>query len=57
MGDRWTLSLECPYCQVMNHDVYYAPTCGFADMKCQACGARSEISERFVALKGEGRDA
>lgn len=34
MGDRFYLKLKCAYCG-LESNVYYAPTCGFYDFKCQ----------------------
>ena len=34
MGDRFYLKLKCAYCG-LESSVYYAPTCGIYDFKCQ----------------------
>jgi len=45
MGDRYILSLDCPNCNHVDDDVYFAPTCGFVDWKCPQCGHVIDLYE------------
>ena len=56
MGDRYEISLTCPYCGFYDEDVYYAPSCGFLTMKCQKCGNESMIVMGFVAKKATKKE-
>ena len=38
MGDRYFLEMICPKCGNKEEEVYFAPTCGFVDWKCDKCG-------------------
>jgi uncharacterized Zn finger protein len=38
MGDRYFLIVICPKCGSVDHEVYFAPTCGFTDWRCEKCG-------------------
>lgn len=38
MGDRLELIKKCIYCEEINKEVYYAPTCGFLGFTCGGCG-------------------
>lgn len=51
MGDRYTLQLKCAYCDELNDDVYYAPSCGFLSFKCQRCGNENWINQGFYVEK------
>ena len=53
MGDRYYLSVICPYCGQMNNDVFYAPTSMMLDAKCAACKKRFFIAADFSAVKAE----
>ena len=37
MGDRYIISVKCE-CGNTDAGVYYAPTCGFLNHTCSACG-------------------
>lgn len=39
MGDRYFLTVKCPQadCGYVEHEVYYAPTCGFVEWHCPKC--------------------
>lgn len=54
MGDRYFLTLDCPYCGSRNNDVYYAPTCNFLSHICEHCGKKFFIDSEFAAVKEEG---
>jgi transcription elongation factor Elf1 len=43
MGDRYTGNFKCEYCNTLNEDVWYAPTCGAYTFKCAKCGRSSFI--------------
>lgn len=45
MGERYFLEITCPQCGFHDDDVYYAPTCGFIDWKCQKCGRVIDLEE------------
>jgi len=44
MGDRYYLIVTCN-CGFVEEDVYYAPTCGFTEWKCPACGGVTNLEE------------
>ena len=44
MGTRYLLTVKCPKCGKVEHDVYYAPTCGFVEYTCQ-CGHVIDLQE------------
>lgn len=58
MGDRYILTVTCPNCQTTIEDAYYAPTCGFVSVKCDACHyiinleSVTGISEKDASNKG-----
>jgi len=57
MGDRYIISIKCPYCKHKNEDVYYADSCGMTSHKCDACSKTFDIDLQFVAIpKEESRD-
>ena len=37
MGDRYYLTVTCPYCGKQEDGFYYAPTCGFSTLQCDGC--------------------
>jgi len=43
MGDRYTFNAKCAYCDKLNEEVYFAPTCGFIVHKCESCGKTNKI--------------
>jgi len=45
MGDRYILSLDCPNCNHVDDDVYFAPTCGFIEWECPECGHIVDLYE------------
>ncbi len=51
MGTRYHLTLKCPYCEIKNEDVYFAPTCGMVSHKCTACQKRFWIGDDFSGHK------
>lgn len=53
MGDRYYLRLNCAYCNHLNTEIYYAPTCNFYDFKCKYCGKVNFISDNFLSKKTE----
>lgn len=50
MGDRYILTLTCPYCNQLNDDVYYAKSSGAMDHRCEKCGKVFDIGMQFVAI-------
>ncbi len=48
MGDRWVMEIKCPKCNKVDPDVYFAPTCGFTEWTCGACGMKVDL----IALTG-----
>ena len=40
MGTRYFIQVRCPStrCDLVEDDVYYAPTCGFIEWVCPDCG-------------------
>ncbi len=54
MGDRFYLSLVCPYCGKEEDEVWYAPTCGDCDTNtCPSCKKQYFITSSFQAKKLE----
>jgi len=53
MGTRYFLTLTCPYCNQINSDCYYAPTCGFLTHQCDRCGAEFNIEAQFCEEERE----
>ena len=51
MGDRYTMDLDCAYCEHRNENVWYAPSCGSLSFKCEKCGEENWISQGFFAEK------
>lgn len=49
MGDRYFLTIVCPKCDMMDNDVYYAPTCGFSTHKCIGCGEEIDL-EKYTGI-------
>ena len=49
MGDRYFLSLVCPYCQEINYDCCCAPTCDFTTWQCEHCKREFDIEGTFSA--------
>jgi len=47
MGTRYHLTVDCPYCNWINYDVYYAPTCGITTFTCESCGKTVDIFEAY----------
>jgi len=45
MGSRYTLEVKCFKCNLINKEVYYAPTCGFMEWKCPKCGTITNLEE------------
>lgn len=53
MGTRYFLMLHCPYCNELNEDVYYAPSCDFYTHRCDFCDKEFAISMGFNGRKLE----
>lgn len=53
MGDRFILSLKCTYCNSINDNIWYAPTCTFYDFKCFSCHRTNFICADFSVKKAE----
>lgn len=51
MGDRYTLNLKCAYCNELNKDIWYAPTCNFFDFRCKKCDKMNFITNNFQVKK------
>lgn len=51
MGDRFEMTLKCTYCNMPNK-VYYAPTCGIYDFRCNSLDFESK---EFPKNKGCGK--
>ena len=51
MGDRYTISLNCAYCNFNDDDVWYAPSCGSLSFRCEKCGEENLIVLEFIAKK------
>jgi hypothetical protein len=48
MGDRYTLGgLTCGHCNAPQEEVYYAPSSGFLDHRCEKCGKPNIIAHGF----------
>lgn len=45
VGDRYFLTVKCPSCDIVDENVYYAPTCGFVSHVCSGCGAHIDLAE------------
>jgi len=45
MGDRYYLTVQCPKCNFLDEDVYYAPTCGFTEWTCPGCKTKVDLEE------------
>lgn len=53
MGDRYELELKCAYCQNLNKDIWYAPTCNSYTFECEKCKKTSFITADLKAIKLE----
>lgn len=51
MGNRYFLEITCPQCGFYDDDVYYAPTCGFTDWKCQKCGHAIDLEKYMETME------
>ena len=51
MGTRYTLTLNCPHCNTVNDDVYFAPTSGFGSHNCVSCKRKFWIDDDLSACK------
>ncbi len=51
MGDRFFLQITCPECSALDDDVYYAPTCGFINWRCE-CGHSIDL-EKYTGISYE----
>ena len=53
MGDRYELKLHCAYCNKLNKEIWYAPTCGSYTFGCGKCG-KTNFIKNFQAVKTNG---
>ena len=53
MGNRYTLDLNCVYCDKLNKEVWYAPTCAADTFVCEHCDKPNFITEDTKAIKWE----
>jgi hypothetical protein len=51
MGDRYLLTLRCPYCDEINEDIWYAPTCNSMTSTCDYCNETFFIDEKLTTMK------
>ena len=53
MGDRFELIKNCVYCDAINKEVWYAPTCNSLTFTCEKCGKENFIvfDEGFTVKK------
>lgn len=51
MGDRYILVLNCTYCNQIDDDVWYAPTCGSETFICKKCKKINFITQDFKTKK------
>ena len=52
MGDRYELELYCAYCNELNIDIWFAPTCGSNGFLCSKCKKYNYI-KNFHSIKKE----
>jgi hypothetical protein len=52
MGDRYYITVKCEKCSYVEHDVYYAPTCGFIEWTCPACTAKVDL-QKYTGISYE----
>ena len=45
MGNRYELTVTCPACNFVGHDVPFAPTCGFVHWVCPECDHTVDLVE------------
>lgn len=53
MGTRYFCQFRCSYCNTLNDDVWYAPSCGYFTFHCEKCGKENGINMDFHAVKIE----
>jgi len=51
MGDRYDLNINCTYCNYLNKDVWYAPTCSTDTFRCEKCKELNFINSDFKSMK------
>ena len=57
MGDRIIIhEMECPYCNKINKDVGYAPSCGIMSRVCEHCKKEFLIEEIFCGRKATKKE-
>lgn len=53
MGDRYELNKKCVYCNTLNEDIWYAPTCNSMTFKCSKCNKINFITTEFIVKRVE----
>ena len=53
MGDRYTINVDCAYCNSTNKDVWYAPTSNCDVFECVYCERWNFITTNFKAVQIE----
>ena len=53
MGERYELNLNCPYCDKLNLEIYYAPTCDSDSHDCVGCKKTFYINANHEPVKAE----
>lgn len=51
MGNRYYLTIHCPWCNHTNEDIYFAPTSEMTSFNCPNCGNRVCIGDDFEGHK------
>jgi len=53
MGDRFILELDCAYCNKLNDEIWFAPTCNVYTYKCIFCNKVNFIHEGMNEFKSK----
>ena len=53
MRNRYTLDLDCAYCEKKNKEVWYAPTCNADTFVCKHCNKANFITDDWKSIKIE----
>lgn len=51
MGNRYVLDVNCAYCNHLNIEVWYAPTCSSDTFRCEKCKELNFITPNFKSKK------